>query len=48
MDELKSNSAEKAFLRHLYIVPVIILLSLCSYVVSTNERERIAEKTFTV
>ena len=48
IDKLMSNSAEKALLPHLYIVPEINPLSLFSSVVSTNERERIAEKTFTV
>ena len=48
VDKLMSNSAEKAFLRHLFIVPKMIPLSLFSFVVSTNKRERIAEKTVTV
>ena len=48
VDKLMSNRAKKAFLRHFYIVPEMIILSLFSSVVSTNERERIAEKSFTV
>ena len=48
LDKLMSNSAEKAFLRHLYAVPEMIPLSVFSSVVSTNEREKIAERAFTV